>query len=123
MIFAQKENCVKAILVLNDIHDIPKNCMSCPLIEYHHEYSIICRHYQTGDTRPTWCPLRPLPDKIEVKVEKIEDIMHTELQLTDIFSNKIMAEIKFETDKLIALGYNACIDKIVGEQNDMGRSD
>lgn len=51
---------------------------------------------------------------MEVKVEKIEDIMHTELQTMDIFSNKIMAEVKFETDKLIALGYNACIDEIVG---------
>ena len=54
---------MKAVLVI-DMPDIPKNCMSCPLIEYHREYSVICRHYQTGDTRPTWCPLRPLPKKL-----------------------------------------------------------
>lgn len=52
----------KAIVVINDM-DIPKNCMSCPLIEYHREYSIVCRHYQTGDTRPSWCPLKPMPEK------------------------------------------------------------
>ena len=99
----------KSILVI----DTPKNCAECKLIHLQGIGESICNAVDWS-RRPSWCPLRPLPDKMEVKVEKIEDIMHTELQLTDIFSNKIMAEVKFETDKLIALGYNACIDEIVG---------
>ena len=61
------------------------------------------------------CPLKPLPEKKEVKVEKIEDIMHTEFQTMDVITDKFIADVRFETDKLIALGYNACIDEISGE--------
>ena len=61
---------MKAILVI-DIPKIPKNCMSCPLIEYHREYSIVCRHYQTGDTRPSWCPLKPMPERKDTSNRKI----------------------------------------------------
>lgn len=108
MTFVQKENCVKAVLVIN----MPTSCEDCPC--YDQEVGT-CRASDTWKTNiRNNCPLKPLPEKMEVKVEKIEDIMHTELQTMDIFSNKIMAEVKFETDKLIALGYNACIDEIVG---------
>ena len=79
---------MKAVLVI-DIPDMPKNCMSCPLIEYHREYSVICRHYQTGDTRPTWCPLIPLPQKVEMDLN--------------------------EYYKGVADGWNDCIDTITGE--------
>ena len=90
---------MKAILVLNDIHDIPKNCMSCPLIEYHHEYSIICRHYQTGDTRPTWCPLRPLPEKMP---------MRDEAEFYLVYMNGKTKYLGFNE------GYNACLEDILG---------
>ena len=79
---------MKAILIL-DMPDIPKNCMSCPLIEYHHEYSIVCRHIQTGDTRPSWCQLKPMPSK-----KQIENRWYSEDY---------------------SIGWNACIDEITGE--------
>lgn len=60
--------------------------------------------------------LQPMPKKMEVDVEKIEDIMHTEIQLVDAIQDKIIADIKLETDKLISLGWNGCIDKILGEE-------
>lgn len=105
----------KSIVVFNT----PNKCKDCYFNGYGWNVCIITdedidEYVNPNETKPEWCPLRPLPDKIEVKVEKIEDIMHTELQLTDIFSNKIMAEVKFETDKLIALGYNACLEDILG---------
>ncbi len=56
------------------------------------------------------CPLKPLPQKLEVKVDTFDDIMHTEFQMTDVIAN-----IRFETDKLVALGWNACLDAIEGE--------
>lgn len=57
--------------------------------------------------------VRPLPEK--VKVKKIEDIMHAELQIMDEIENRLIAKIKLETDKLFALGYNAYHDEITGE--------
>ena len=111
---------MKAILVI----DMPNDCSHCPVSSIS-DYQYICDEMgrimsedEYYAQKPDWCPLKPIPEKMKVKAEKIEDIMHTELQLMDIFSNKIMAEVKFETDKLFALGYNACLDEILGEQND-----
>ncbi len=105
---------MKAVLVI----DMPNSCDDCELNRDYNDIHIYCNHPCNtaiyGEIVPDWCPLRSLPDKIEVKVDKIEDTMHTELKLTDIFSNKIMTEVKFETDKLIALGYNACLEDILG---------
>ena len=63
-------------------------------------------------------PLKPLPEKINVKVEKIEDIMHTEFQTMDVITDKFIADIRFETDKLVALGWNACLENIMGNNKD-----
>ena len=87
----------KSILVI----DTPTHCGECP---------VKCRIRGINHI-PTWCPLRPLP-------EKIEDIMHTEFQTMDVITDKFIADIRFETDKLIALGYNACLDEIVGDNDD-----
>ena len=57
--------------------------------------------------------LKPMPKKIKVDVKLIEDIMHTEFQMTDFIRNKFIAKINLETDKLIAIGYNRCIDEIL----------
>lgn len=62
--------------------------------------------------------LKPLPKKIEVNVEKIEDIMHTEYRTIDIIQDKYIADIKLEVDNLIAVGYNRCIDEILGEEDE-----
>ena len=59
--------------------------------------------------------LKPLPQKKEVEVNEINDIMHTEYSIRDIYNDKYVADICLATDKLISLGWNYCIDKIIGE--------
>lgn len=101
----------KAILV---IECIPENCGKCRLADFGKCWgSKSYIHLSTKD-RPKECPLRPLPQKREVEVNEIKDIMHTEFQTTDVITDKFIADIKFETDKFIALGYNSCIDDIMG---------
>lgn len=63
--------------------------------------------------------LRPLPQKKEIEVNEIDDIMHTEYSIEDIYTNKYIATILLETDKLISLGYNACLDDIMEKKNDL----
>ena len=109
---------MKEILVI----DKPEYCDDCPILFENYcgktlmklelDYDETCNYL-----RPSWCPLRPLPQKIEVDVKKIEDIMNTEFQMVDVIQDKIKAKIKLDTDKLIALGYNKCIDEILGEWN------
>lgn len=100
---------MKAILVIN----MPTSCEDCPC--YDQEVGT-CRASDTWKTNiRNNCPLKPLPEKIEVKVNTFDDIMHTEFQLTDVIADKITAKIRFETDKLVALGYNSCLDDIMGE--------
>lgn len=105
---------MKSILIVNT----PKNCYECPCSN---EGCYLCQISRRQleddfqDTRPSWCPLRPLPQKLEVKVDTFDDIMHTEFQMTDVIADKLIANIRFETDKLVALGYNACLDEILGE--------
>ncbi len=60
--------------------------------------------------------LKPMPQKKKVEVNEIKDIMHTEYSIEDIYKNKYVADIRLATDKLIALGYNYCIDEILGEK-------
>ena len=54
--------------------------------------------------------LRLLPQKIEVEVNDIEDIMHTDFSIENL-----CAKIRLDTDKLFSLGWNACLDEILGE--------
>ena len=106
---------MKAILVT----DMPSMCWECP---YFYNYTCLLTRTELGVASSqigvpiNLCPLKPLPQKIEVDVKKIEDIMHTEFQMANVFQDKIIADIKLETDKLIALGWNKCIDKISGEE-------
>lgn len=113
---------MKAMLVM----DMPSACWECMLCGRGiKERFCIARIYEQGNANDcdikdlnkveSWCPLKPLPRKIEVDVKKIEDIMHVEYQTIDVIQDKIRADIKLETNKLIALGWNACIDKISGE--------
>ena len=111
----------KSILVI----DTPKNCNQCDL---HYAVQVNARCLEMcplqveglnniyGDL-PDGCRLRPLPQKKEVEVNKIDDIMHTEYSIEDIYTNKYIADIRLATDKLIALGYNMCLDEILGEEN------
>lgn len=92
--------------------DTPENCYDCPFgtaycgeLEYVglceladcldcDEILITEEHYDCeSKSRPDWCPLKPLPEKKEyiVSIDNIE-------------SQK----------DIIAVGWNACIDKITG---------
>ena len=104
---------MKAILVL----EIPKNCLECPFRYKSEEMSLGNFTYQSlfrckfepeglceddGDTvylndimmksKPDWCPLKPVPEK-EVL------LTYPEYRENDY-----------------SLGYNACIDEILGDK-------
>ena len=83
---------MKAILVL----DIPENCFKCKLQDWAN--CRIVKGCHTGDTRPDWCPLKPMPDKAEVS--DCDELCDTD----DWY------------DSGYADGYNACIDEILGDK-------
>lgn len=97
---------MKAILVIDNM---PNSCDEC---------EVRCGGYtakeyaEKGIKRPSWCPLKPLPQKKEVEVNEIEDIMHTEYSIEDIYTNKYVATIRLATDSLISLGWNACLEEL-----------
>lgn len=117
----------KSILVI----DTPTCCADCPLMlwdalsEYYgacvptlKEVNSVTDEYKENedrDTRPSWCPLKPMPQKKEVEVNEIEDIMHTGYSIEEIYTNKYIADIRLATDKLILLGWNACLEEILNE--------
>lgn len=74
----------KAILVI----DMPKACADgCP---------VMCRARGINH-RPTWCPLKPLPQKLDAN------------DWNRMFSGE------YEIREAKGYGYNACIDEILGE--------
>ena len=59
---------MKAILVI----DMPQDCLYCPCYRpAYHEYLEDCKvalrplTTEERDSRPNWCPLKPLPNKID----------------------------------------------------------
>ena len=99
----------KSVLVI----DTPKNCYECPFgTEYcgNLEYEGYCElagclnsdmrliteeHYDyESESRPDWCPLKPLPEKKEY----INSVSNIEA-----------------TKNIAAAGWNACLRKITGE--------
>ena len=98
---------MKAILVI----DMPKACDECPLLLFETETDR-CKafHKQVlveGEDKPIWCPLKPMPEKLYVEANQIEDVMHTEMNI-----GNLTAKIILDTDKLIALGWNACLEEL-----------
>ena len=88
---------MKAILVIR----MPNNCTECQILEYNKEIDIVCRHTCTGDSRPSWCPLKPLPLKRKSEVgwfNESQSIKTHELTCYD-------------------RGWNDCIDFIEGGEN------
>lgn len=87
---------MKAILVL----EMPKNCLECSLGKNMSIAIETCIQCPLGkcaidaetEIRPDWCPLKPMPSKKEVK-----DVLYLHSEYFD-------------------LGYNACIDKILGDK-------
>ena len=91
---------MKAILVM----DMPKNCLECPIgknISIPLETCIQCPIGkcvidEETEIRPDWCPLKPMPDK-KVLSGDVADIQKMGKELMDI-------------------GYNACINEILGDK-------
>lgn len=85
----------KSVLVMGT----PEDCESCVLHGgiFHSFCKINCRYIEDLSTKPDWCPLKPLPEKKEyiVPIDNVE-------------SKK----------DIIAVGWNACIDKITGGNSD-----
>lgn len=78
---------MKAVIVI-DIPKMPTNCVGCPMTVYSKSgTSVVCRETWTGDVRPDWCPLRPLP--------KCKYYRGNERDFTD--------------------GFNTCLEEIIGE--------
>ena len=77
----------KAILVL----DMPESCGDCPLqTEYDTLRCVVNNEIVTMDARPDWCPLKPVPEKVDIPYLTIWDA-----------------------------GWNACIDEILkGSERD-----
>lgn len=91
----------KAILVMKT----PEKCLDCNLrvldmdgsLSCYYNKREICSNVGENNSCPGWCPLKPLPEKREyiVPIDNVE-------------SQK----------DIIAVGWNACINEITGEQND-----
>ena len=87
----------KAILVM----DMPKNCLECPLGKNMSIVIETCIQCPLGkcaidaetETIPDWCPLKPMPQKMQVCGKYPQE-------------DKIVPSYK--------IGYNACIDEILG---------
>nr|DAE53715.1 MAG TPA: hypothetical protein [Caudoviricetes sp.] len=78
----------KSVLVI----DTPKKCDSCMYVGTFHAFCRInCRDIKDLSTKPDWCPLKPLPEKM------------------------IIPRGARNTDGLeYACGYNTCINEITG---------
>ena len=91
---------MKAILVM----DMPSSCLECPIgkdMSIPIETCIKCPFGKCvidkeTKTRPNWCPLKPMPSKKTLSGD-----------VTDI--QKMGKE-------LMNIGYNACIDEILGDK-------
>ena len=80
---------MKAILMLKEM---PKSCKDCILCT--DNWWCVADDEPTDDKkRPTWCPLKPLPQKKTIDIAKWNDYGSG-------WDN----------------GYNACIDEILGEE-------
>ena len=64
--------------------------------------------------------LRPMPEKKVVTVKRIEDIQS--YSIAEV-ADKISAKIILKTNEIFALGWNACLDSIIGENNESNTCD
>lgn len=82
----------KSILII----DTPRQCYQCPCYTCDSVSSFCQKENREtrGNTKPDWCPLKPLPEKIQ------ENYI--------LFGDEIVWEK--------AVGYNNCIDEIIGEK-------
>lgn len=98
----------KAILVI----DMPNDCLYCPCMRHNIEddgtmwddckVALRPLTVEERDNKPTWCPLIEMPKKIEYSL------------LFD--TDEINGEHKPNTNFYTKIGYNACVDEILGEK-------
>ncbi len=84
----------KSLLVI----DTPKSCENCYMLSHNYcnfQCLITGELIEKSTNKPDWCPLKPLPEKKEY----IVPIDNVEAQ-----------------KDIIAVGWNACIDEITGEE-------
>lgn len=102
----------KAILVI----DMPRSCMECD-IRFMDEYSDWCPvhvyegqedvfKYKINFTKPDWCPLKPLPEKIDVP--DWDDNIKAKNQNAEEVGAYMYNRGHYR-------GYNMCVDKILGK--------
>ena len=92
---------MKAILVIDDM---PNSCDKC---EVRCDGYTAKEYSEKGIKRPSWCPLKPIPEKLRIEASRIEDVMSSEFDI-----DKLTLKIQLDTDKLFALGWNACIEEL-----------
>ena len=84
----------KSVLVI----DTPEKCVSCIYVGvFHYFCRINCRDIKDISTKPDWCPLKPLPEKMKV---------------TGLYNGEY-----FKTGNKppsYKIGWNKCIDEITG---------
>lgn len=91
---------MKAVLVM----DMPNCCDECFILDDNGDYPM-CRftqeirgyNFRTRERKMDRCPLRPMPEKVEISTD--EKLCNT-IDWYDLGTKR---------------GYNACIDKIIGE--------
>lgn len=80
---------MKGIIVV----DVQDNCYQCPAYSDEWDICNISGEDTTGGKKPDWCPIKPMPEKMD----------------TDVCAAQ---------SRYIATGYNYCIDEILkGESN------
>ena len=95
---------MKAILVI----DMPTSCRECPCGDWNICSAIVKTHTnKMSEQREAWCPLKPMPEKLRVDVNQIEDVMPSEFDM-----DKLVLKIRLDADKLVALGWNTCLEEI-----------
>ena len=68
--------------------DMPEKCVACPCMqEYISDYCGTNGKELNGQTKPDWCPLKPLPEKQAITFAK-------------------------HGEDMMAMGWNACIEAI-----------
>ncbi len=103
---------MKAILVVDVpvLDDGRHLCNECPIWNKEH---LFCQYDFNMEAKG--CPLKPMPMKKVVTVKRIEDIQS--YSITEV-ADKISAKIILKTNEVFALGWNACLDSIIGENNE-----
>lgn len=103
----------KAILVI----DMPEKCVFCPV--YNNDGIYPCKAINIEETEdydeltvPAWCPLKPLPKKLEFKTDRLT--LKTNMDEIDNYIKNLGYERVGNIHDTIG-GFNACLEELLGE--------